>query len=295
MVTLANNHIMDYGENGLNDTVDFLNKSSINFVGAGSIKAFVKETQMFQKNGIKLAIINIAENEWSTINNNKTSGANALDPVSNFYAITDARSKADFVLVITHGGHEMYELPSPRMKSLFRFFVDIGADAVINHHTHTFSGYEIYKDKPIYYSTGNFLFDYPGKRGCDWNKGILVNLTFEKHRVYHSYQYFIQGEENTLFSFVENSTVNENIEMLNCIIQNDEMLEKKFLQYCEFTKKQYLAYLESSSNKYINYLKRKHILPKLNLRKKRLYLNLFRCEAHRDVIIKILENEISNS
>ena len=93
-----------------------------------------------------------------------------------FYAIEEAKKKADFVVVIAHGGHEHYNLPSPRMKKWYRFFVDAGAHAVVGHHTHIISGYEVYKDAPIFYSLGNFCFDWEGLRNMEWNNGMLVEV-----------------------------------------------------------------------------------------------------------------------
>ena len=58
--------------------------------------------------------------------------------------------------MIVHGGHECYNLPSPRMQKQYLFYADQGADIVVGHHTHCISGYEVYKGVPIYYSLGNF-------------------------------------------------------------------------------------------------------------------------------------------
>jgi poly-gamma-glutamate capsule biosynthesis protein CapA/YwtB (metallophosphatase superfamily) len=123
LLTLANNHIMDYGEKGLADTIQLCRKNNISTIGAGSnlneaSKFFYQEVK-----GIKLAFLNFTENEWSTTNG-KEPGANPLNPIINHYAIKIAKEKADFVFVIVHGGHEMYELPSPRMKETYRFFID---------------------------------------------------------------------------------------------------------------------------------------------------------------------------
>ena len=100
--------------------------------------------------------------------------------MSVFNQIQEAKSKADFIVVVAHGGHEHYNLPSPRMKKWYRFFVDAGASAVVTHHTHIISGYEVYKDAPIFYSLGNFLFDWEGERNKPWNKSMIIRLHFEK-------------------------------------------------------------------------------------------------------------------
>ena len=83
------------------------------------------------------------------------------------------------MLVIVHVGPEHYQLLIPRMKEMYRFFIDVGADVVVNHHQHCFSGYEIYKEKPIFYGLGNFCFDWIGKRNGMWNEGLLLSLTLD--------------------------------------------------------------------------------------------------------------------
>ena len=86
---------------------------------------------------------------------------NPLLPIQQFYKIQEAKENADYVLVIVHGGIEHYQLPTSRMIETYRFFIDAGADAVVNHHQHCYSGYERYKSKPIIYGLGNLLFDNP--------------------------------------------------------------------------------------------------------------------------------------
>ena len=176
LVTLANNHIFDYGEVGLKDTIDVLEANQIAYVGAGDCNKKARKPYVFEKNNKKLSIFSIAENEWSTTLGNRY-GANPLNEIENYYDIVTAKKTSDFVLVIVHGGLEYYHLPSPRIKKLFRFFIDVGADAVISHHTHYYSGYEIYKNKPIVYGLGNFIFDLPDEIG-DWHKGIIAKGGF---------------------------------------------------------------------------------------------------------------------
>lgn len=77
-----------------------------------------------------------------------------------------------------HGGKEHYQLPTPRMQKDYRFFVDAGADVVINHHQHCYSGYEQYNDKYIFYGLGNFCFEST-LRNSIWNEGYMLKLKFE--------------------------------------------------------------------------------------------------------------------
>ena len=111
-----------------------------------------------------------------------SAGSNPLNIVQQYYAIREAKNNATNVIVIVHGGVEHYWLPSPRMKETYRFFIDAGADAVINHHQHCYSGYEVFKKKPIFYGLGNFCFD--GNKGNKrWTTGYLVNLNLSENTV----------------------------------------------------------------------------------------------------------------
>ena len=106
---------------------------------------------------MNIFIFNFCENEWS-IAESDNPGANPMDIIDNANQIKYARELADYVIVIVHGGHEYYNLPSPRMQKQYRFYADQGADIVVGHHTHCISGNEVYKGVPIYYSLGNFIF-----------------------------------------------------------------------------------------------------------------------------------------
>lgn len=177
-----------------------------------------------------MAVINCCEHEFSIANENSP-GANPLNPIRQFYSITTARKKADFVLVVVHGGHELFQLPSLRMQETYQFFIDAGADAVVNHHQHCYSGYEIYKEKPIFYGIGNFGFDITPKRVyTSWNYGYLVELEFGitiKHKIYPYCQY----SEKPTIELLDNHSFDNYLNELNSIITNDEKLYAKTSEY----------------------------------------------------------------
>lgn len=172
VVTLANNHFFDYGDNAVFNTLNILDDKNIKHVGGGRNIKEAENTLYLKQNSDTLAIINACEHEF-TIADENHGGSNPIDPVKLFYTIQEARKNADYVLVILHGGHEHYQLPSVRMQETYRFFIDAGADAVVNHHQHCFSGYEVYHEKPIFYGLGNFLFN---KKIIPFLHGTMVTL-----------------------------------------------------------------------------------------------------------------------
>jgi poly-gamma-glutamate synthesis protein (capsule biosynthesis protein) len=294
LVTLANNHIMDYGSQGLKDTLKILKENNIRYIGAGSKDEKI-DVIYHDHNGITIAIVNLCENEWSTIDRNGYS-ANGFSEINAFYSIKSAKSKADHVIVIHHGGHEMYNLPSPRLKKTLRFFVDCGADVVINHHTHCISVNEVYQDKPIYYSLGNFVFDNSRYENSIWNFGMMVKLSIDSEKIRTQEFYFKQFGEQAKVELMDKAELPIDFEKLYDIFQDDKKLESQFKSYIKSKTRMYKTYLEPLKSGYYNALVNRGIMPSLWHPKKRLVLNnLVRCESHREILKSILSDETSNS
>lgn len=142
-VTIANNHFLDYGTEGAIQTIKNLEDKRVDYVGGGENLEQASIPLYKTINGIGIAIINCCEKEFS-IASETQAGSNPLDPIKIFYSIQKAREKAQKVIVIVHGGIERYSYPTPRMVDTYRFFIDSGADVVLNHHQHWYSGYEEY-------------------------------------------------------------------------------------------------------------------------------------------------------
>jgi len=292
LIALSNNHILDYGVKGLNDTMSSLSNSGIDYLGVGENIKQASDIYYKEVKGKILAFINMSESEWSTATVDLP-GTNPLNPILNYYAIKDAKEKSDYVFLIVHGGHERYSLPSPRMKETYRFFIDAGADAIIGHHTHFISGYESYKGKPIFYSLGNFIFENSDNSDPRWYRGIAVKIRINEMGIGHEIIPFIQNQNQpglTLLSTLEKEAFNLEIQRLSNIIIDDSRLADEFEKYCRKSERLYNYYKEPHANRYIYYLQRIGLLPSFLSRKKRkLLLNLIRCDSHRDVLLKVLD------
>lgn len=291
LVVLANNHIMDYDNDGIAETLELCRKNGIDTTGVGRSREEAALPYSKMINGRKIAVLNYADNEFlSTPDGSYT--CNPIDYVRCYYDIKKISKEHDFLIVIVHGGNEFYELPSPRTKELYRYMIDLGADIVLSHHTHVFSGYEIYNSKPIFYGLGNLVYDWPGKINEKWNRGYLVRLNISSKLKFEIVPYKQCGEKPGLFHLGDNETVlfNKEISRLNSIIDNDDLLEKEFQSYCESVSPMYRAFIEPYFGRVITALQKRGLLPRMFTRKKiLLHLNLSRCESHRDVLLRMLK------
>jgi len=291
LVATANNHFKDYGWEGMQETYKVLYNNKIVWLGSGANFEEASKTYYWEKDGNTFAFINITENEWTTTHDNVTPGCNPIDLANVFYQIKEAKKEADFVIVIAHGGHEHYELPSPRMKKWYRFFVDAGANAVVAHHTHIISGYEVYNDAPIFYSLGNFCFDWEGLRNKPWNKGMIVRLGFEKNKPVTFEMEFVHQNSDVvglvLLKGEERNAMLEHLYQLNAIIEDDAKLEAEFRKYAETWKEVMNTWIQPYQGKIMSSLYKRGLLPSIiTKRKKMLYTNLIQCEAHRDILLQ---------
>lgn len=177
VVGIANNHIMDYGSGGLDETINACKKVGLHTCGAAKNIHQAQSPLILERKGINIAIIAVAEREFSIAKNNKP-GAAPLDLIDNLVALNKAKENANFIFVTIHGGNEYYPYPRPGLKKICRFFIDQGADGVICHHAHVPGAYEIYENKPIVYSLGNLIFDHHNSpKG--WNQGYAIRLEYE--------------------------------------------------------------------------------------------------------------------
>lgn len=297
-VTLANNHFYDYSEIGVRDTIHCLNFHKIDYVGGGFNYNEARRILYKQFNQQKLAVINCCENEFS-IASDKRGGSNPINPISIYRSIIEARNNADFILVITHGGHEKYQLPSPRMQELYRFFVDVGADAVVNHHQHCFSGYEVYNGKPIFYGLGNFCFDI-FKNGISetWHEGYMLSMDVsEVGGLSFEIIPYRQCREKPCIEILPKDAFNSKLIELNEIIKDEEKLNASFKGLCVKRAPSIIVNLFSPlSNKYLSGLAKRGLLPSFVSRRRLLMaLNNIRCEAHRDILVSYLNDKISGN
>lgn len=290
-VTLANNHFYDYGDAGVKNTIEKCEQECLDTVGGGmSLKE--ASTILYKKIGDKtLAIINCCEHEFS-IATEIHGGSNPLNPVQQYYAIKRAKESADYVLVIVHGGHEHWQLPSPRMKETYRFFIDAGADAVVNHHQHCYSGFEVYCGKPVFYGLGNFCFDREGKWGAKWHEGFLLMLSFDDGNVGYEIFPYRQCLVEPEIEFLAEGAFDAHLSELNNIILDGKRLALETEKYYASAEDKMSEVFEPLGGRFYLAGKRRGWFPSLiSGKRKKLAENLICCESHRDKMIFYLEHK----
>ncbi|KMY54116.1 capsular biosynthesis protein [Bacillus sp. FJAT-27231] len=173
VLNLANNHLMDYQEKGLQDTLDVFESSNIDYVGAGRNRKDAKDQINYQDvNGVRVATLGFTDTFTSgSIATSEQNGLLSTNPDVLFEMIVKAKDSkqgnADLVVVNVHWGQEYDTEASPRQKALAKAMVDAGADIIIGHHPHVLQSFDVYKQGVIFYSLGNFVFDQGWTRTKD--------------------------------------------------------------------------------------------------------------------------------
>lgn len=161
LVNLANNHINNYENLGFQQTIQTLSNAKIDWFN---------ENQIIYKqiNGLKLAFLGFDD---------------IVRPIDKAFLaekINEAKTNADFIAINFHWGNEYQKYPNKRQKILAHLAIDNGADLIVGHHPHVLQPVEYYKDKPILYSLGNFVFDQMWSE--ETRIGAIAKVTIDENR-----------------------------------------------------------------------------------------------------------------
>ncbi|MCF8367434.1 MAG: CapA family protein [Bacteroidales bacterium] len=174
---LSNNHIRDFGDSGVIETIEVCKNAGVKTVGAGVNAEEAAKPLFIEAQNKKICFLNFSESEFNYATDFRA-GSNPDEIINIINSIKAVTKKCDYIIVVLHGGKEMHPHPTPYQLKLFRFIADQGVHAIIGHHTHVIGGYEVYNGIPIVYSLGNFLFDEPGNAEA-WYYGAIAFLGIE--------------------------------------------------------------------------------------------------------------------
>ncbi len=161
VVNLANNHTNDFGPLAFEDTLNTMDVFDIAYVGAGFNKEEATGLKTIERNGLTIGFLGytdiIPSSSW--IANDTRQGIAAMNTIIEDQSIvSEAKKNCDILFVMLHWGIEYSDEPTNKQIELAHKIIDAGADGIVGHHPHVLQGIEIYNDKPIIYSTGNFIF-----------------------------------------------------------------------------------------------------------------------------------------
>jgi poly-gamma-glutamate capsule biosynthesis protein CapA/YwtB (metallophosphatase superfamily) len=177
VVTLANNHLVDCGREGVLETLEALSVTGVTPLGAAANEQAAHEPVIREAGGLRIGLLGYY---W-----NRRCAATAKLPGSAMGVfeeleadIRKLRSQVDRVVVTFHWGRPYKPEPSPRARAKALFAIDCGAHAVVGHHPHIIQAFEIYRRCPIFYSIGNFAFGSGNSRA----EGLMIGFRFEEAR-----------------------------------------------------------------------------------------------------------------
>ncbi|AKM84842.1 MAG: hypothetical protein VE98_C0001G0385 [candidate division Kazan bacterium GW2011_GWA1_50_15] len=161
IVSVANNHMWDYGKTALQETLRNLSGADVAYVGANLDPSLVWSPRILEVKGKKIAFLAMT----NLLNGYENSGAANYVAFQNGSRLVEEiqkiRNEVDWVLVSLHSGAEYSAAPSSAMVKMAHELIDAGADAILAGHPHVPQPIEIYNEKPIFYSLGNFAFWQP--------------------------------------------------------------------------------------------------------------------------------------
>ena len=183
ILSLANNHIYDYAHEGLIDTIENLSRNNIQTIGAGLNLEEARELKIIEVNDKKIGFLGYTDLAYVNFEDkNEIPAASEIKsgvaPTKEEYILEDienAKDKCDLLFISLHWSDEYTHIPKDSQIELAHKIIDTGADGILGHHAHNLQGVEIYKDKPIIYNMGNFIFDQNDNLNKD---SAIFNLTF---------------------------------------------------------------------------------------------------------------------
>lgn len=294
LLSIGNNHILDHGEKGLKSTVEILSSNEISFVGAGKDLSEAKKPYIFERGGKKIGVYSCAEHEFSIATEN-SAGANPFDPLYSLDEIAELKSQVDFVIVLFHGGRELYRYPTPMQQKRCRRMIEKGADLVVCQHSHCVGCEEKYKGGTIVYGQGNFIFDYRNDK--EWETGMLVEIEFSENND-TTVSYFPFNKIENKIRADESGEILKGFEERSAQIQKEGFVEESFSKEADNNLFWLLQGLLGKIGRTflfraINKIFKHKLVFKFYTRGSYLgAVNHMECETHRELFLQGLKNKI---
>lgn len=287
VVSMANNHAMDFGAEGLRKTKEMFQNAHV--MGVGTWEEAYQMHVFTTEDGCRIGFLAATHCEFGTMTDKtRDQYGCAWCQHPNFEELILQKKDVDYLIVFNHGGIEYMDMPLPEWRVLYRKWIDLGADAVIASHPHVPQGYETYKGKPICYSLGNFCFQKDKIVHDHWLESLCCVLNVDKNGESGFAVYPIYYDIKTNYIDIHQSTRFQNhLNWLNETLENEEAYMKYVNQFVLdhyghyqglFTRGGWLAKICSKDflKGIVEGFKKEHIYNCLN------------CESHRWAIVRAL-------
>lgn len=296
LVGLANNHILDYGEEGIKATWKYLNDIGIHHVGTGENLDEAKNAFVINNlSNFKVGVYACAESEFTIAGKNEA-GANPFDPLESFDHVMELKKRTDMVVVLYHGGKEFYRYPSPYLQKVCRKFVEKGADLVVCQHSHCIGCQEDYLAGKIVYGQGNFIFD--GGDDEYWSSSLLVEIIEDNALVSYNFIPVVKlGNVIRLADEYQKEEILREFNKRSEEIKDDCFVMQNYNKFADSLGSSYIAILRgykfwiSILNKIFFHRKNETWYSEKEILQIR---NIIECEAHREAFLDYLKRKVHN-
>ena len=287
-VSLANNHILDYGIMGLEDTIASCNEHDVSYFGLELKGTLDRDRLVLKKDEEIVTVFSFAEQEFNYVKKEKT-GAVQFDPYDTFDKIRAAKEKGK-VIVLYHGGIEYYRYPSPLLRKKCLKMVEAGADVILCQHSHIIGTMEKVGNSFILYGQGNSIFGYRANSNS-WNEGLTVFFDTQEGL---SLDVIVARKDGVYKA--EEDRKKQIINDMEILSKNwtMEFIEGEWEKFCVNKQALYYPLLYGKGriyNKCNRWAKNKLFNILINKKKKMTTMNLIRCDAHNEVVKTLLEKD----
>lgn len=306
--------MMDYGEAGLTATRSALNGVKIVHVGAGDNSFEAQKSHIHCEDGKRIAIIACCEQQFGAATESVAGVAVMGEWV--FNEILKLRPTVDYIIVTVHAALEDSPFPDPKLRRLYKYLIDIGADIIHGHHSHTPQGWEVYKDGVIFYGLGNFVVDTDEwskqKNGC-WSLAVNLNFAGDKPD-FEVFYVTCEGVDNTTVlsrrvAECEKSEYEEYVRICNKALASDDACQAYWQEACAFCYSRLYGLplrIPAQCSTKVHFRARARLVGEVLLdmfaivfgktvstrytqHRSLIYLNSYQCESHRNAIVTTLQ------
>lgn len=227
VISLANNHVMDFGNAGLEATINSFHTACV--IGAGDWNT-VYNIHVVEADGIKVGVLVGTHSEFGVLRektNGEEKGCAWCRHPEFDSLIFNAKKICDYLIVFNHGGLEYMDYPLPEWREVYKKWIDMGADAVVASHPHVPQGWEFYMNKPILYSLGNFCFQWDKETKPHWNQSLCCILDIKEDGFSVEVKPISYDSSKMFIDIDASSDYAEHLNKINAVLKNDNEYRKE--------------------------------------------------------------------